>query len=335
MLFSLILSSITFFFALPLLSSPADRSVFNHEMIIKFKTAKLTIRRMSLEVESLEEITTKTLPKDFVQFKRFATFFENVPFKNPIFSYFIPVLKEIIETKDTSLMIIKLTIGDMDIRNVPDWELELFGTMDDAQTEGPLIQCPRPMSSVLLKKVSRNIMIPKTFIFYQITLSALQGNTDSIAKVRHAIAASNLDQPNFNFPDVFREFLFKKRISNLIVLIAAQTDLEKQNYSGQAPIHISATSGNAMLVELLLFLGVNPSLRDSYRGGCTPLHYAAFHGKVEVASILLRNGADTAIENSFHKTPLDFALITNHQQIIGLLVGPAKADCCASIDYIV
>lgn len=85
---------------------------------------------MSLEVESLEEITTKTLPNGFIQFKKFATFFLNVPFENPLFSYFIPVLKKIIETKYTSLLIIKLTIGDMDIRKVPDWELKLFGTIN-------------------------------------------------------------------------------------------------------------------------------------------------------------------------------------------------------------
>lgn len=51
----------------------------------------------------------------------------------------------------------------------------------------------------------------------------------------------------------------------MIVLLAAQTDLEKENDLGQAPVHITAILGNAMLVELLLFLGVNPSLRDCYR----------------------------------------------------------------------
>lgn len=47
MLFSIMLSSIFFLalpLALPLLSSPVDRFVFNHEMILKFKAAKLTIR---------------------------------------------------------------------------------------------------------------------------------------------------------------------------------------------------------------------------------------------------------------------------------------------------
>lgn len=85
---------------------------------------------------------------------------------------------------------------------------------------------------------------------------------------------------------------------------------------GLTPLHIAATKGDIQIVELLINK-VDVDFRDSER--FTPLSYAAMNGHKEVVQLLVAKGADIQSRDEKGKTPLDYATQNGHLDIIELL----------------
>ena len=83
-------------------------------------------------------------------------------------------------------------------------------------------------------------------------------------------------------------------------------------------IWTAAEEGNVEAVKGYLAIGVNVDERDeSY--GATPLQYAAMAGQTGIAKLLLIKEADLNTKNINGTTPLDWAIIKDHTEIINLL----------------
>ncbi|MBX5496613.1 MAG: ankyrin repeat domain-containing protein, partial [Bryobacteraceae bacterium] len=94
----------------------------------------------------------------------------------------------------------------------------------------------------------------------------------------------------------------------LIALAAAASDL-----------HHAARAGDLEKVKALLREGAPVNARDSLGG--TALHDAAWAGEREVVEALLDAGADVNAEHTeAGSTPLHYAVITNHLEIVKLLL---------------
>lgn len=92
---------------------------------------------------------------------------------------------------------------------------------------------------------------------------------------------------------------------------------------GLTPLHLAAGSGHAAVVKLLLKMGADPNLPNSY-GHWTPLHEAAQKGQRAAAEALLAGCADvnaaTSTLDGGGRTPLHEALTAGHKEIAILLL---------------
>lgn len=63
---------------------------------------------------------------------------------------------------------------------------------------------------------------------------------------------------------------------------------------GEHCLHLSALSGNADIVKLLLDKGANPDIRSNWEQGLRmhPLSWSTFYGRYEIIELLLKAGAD-------------------------------------------
>ncbi|KAG6837337.1 hypothetical protein H0H93_011432 [Arthromyces matolae] len=86
---------------------------------------------------------------------------------------------------------------------------------------------------------------------------------------------------------------------------------------GQALLSFCQSEQFEEAEELLRDEGTDPNV--AYEDGMTGLHLAAANNSLEWAALLLRYGANKNIENDEGKTPLDYAILTNAEQVITLL----------------
>ena len=97
-------------------------------------------------------------------------------------------------------------------------------------------------------------------------------------------------------------------------LIARDADVNK---TGWAPLHYAASRGQIPMIDLLLEHHAYIDAESPNR--TTPLMMAAGYGSVQATRILLRAGADATLKNAEGLTALDFAL------------GFGKADSAAAL----
>jgi ankyrin repeat protein len=102
------------------------------------------------------------------------------------------------------------------------------------------------------------------------------------------------------------------------LLLASKADVNIRNYNGWTPLHTAAWKGHKDVAELLLANNADVNAKDY--GDDTPLHTAASVGRLEVAEVLLANKADVNPQAGKRGvTPLDFASIGGHQNVVELL----------------
>jgi hypothetical protein len=84
-------------------------------------------------------------------------------------------------------------------------------------------------------------------------------------------------------------------------------------------LRVSARFGFLKLAKLELDMGANPNLSygPEYQ---TPLMLAAKYGSLEVVKLLLQRGADPTIASGSGKTPLIYAMINGHFDILDVLM---------------
>mmetsp|Transcript_8684 Transcript_8684/g.15107 ORF Transcript_8684/g.15107 Transcript_8684/m.15107 type:complete len:196 (-) Transcript_8684:656-1243(-) len=70
--------------------------------------------------------------------------------------------------------------------------------------------------------------------------------------------------------------------------------VHKTTKDGEHCLHLSALSGNAEIVKLLLEKGADPDIRSTWEQGLRmhPLSWSTFYGRHEVIELLLEYGAD-------------------------------------------
>uniref|UniRef100_A0A1X7TSI0 Uncharacterized protein n=1 Tax=Amphimedon queenslandica TaxID=400682 RepID=A0A1X7TSI0_AMPQE len=86
---------------------------------------------------------------------------------------------------------------------------------------------------------------------------------------------------------------------------------------GCTVMHVSAHEGFQAGIEYIMSLRPE-SVHDTDKMGRTPLHYAAAMDRVHVCYHLLNKGADASQRDSDNKTPLDYALIKQHEFVVAL-----------------
>ena len=107
--------------------------------------------------------------------------------------------------------------------------------------------------------------------------------------------------------------------------IAPNLDTEKTLRS--TPLYFACAFGLTQVVEMNLS-GVWKQQMDQRCGShdAHPLFCAAYRGHADCVKLLLEAGADPLATNSYGETPLDWAIIKHHKDVIGLL-----EDCCGPL----
>ena len=115
-------------------------------------------------------------------------------------------------------------------------------------------------------------------------------------------------------------------------------DINSIHYPGFTLLQTTVVLNDKEVTELLIELGADVNYKDMY--GFTPLHLASYEGNKEIIKLLLKNGADVNPENSYKEpfckvksenntinitnknsyTPLHYAVISNHKDIVELLI---------------
>ncbi len=81
----------------------------------------------------------------------------------------------------------------------------------------------------------------------------------------------------------------------------------------------AAEYGDAKKVKTLLEAGgADPNTKDEY--GSTPLHWAALKGHLDVVELLLKHGADPNVKDEDGSTPLHDAAWNGHADVVELLL---------------
>ena len=82
--------------------------------------------------------------------------------------------------------------------------------------------------------------------------------------------------------------------------------IDSRDSDGDTPLHIVASRGDLVAVELLLSAGANPNAVGDM--GQTPLHIAISRGSPEVVAALLRHGARAGIRSELGDTAVERAI---------------------------
>jgi cytohesin len=150
--------------------------------------------------------------------------------------------------------------------------------------------------------------------------AAKKGNLEAVKKHLADGADVNAKDDAFGTTPLHRAAYYGHK-EIVVLLIAAETDVNPKNVLGTTPLHQAAARGHKEVVELLI--AADADVNAKKKDGWTPLHSAAFSGRKEIAELLIANGVDVnaKVASSLHKgkTPLDAANETNHPETADLL----------------
>lgn len=104
----------------------------------------------------------------------------------------------------------------------------------------------------------------------------------------------------------------------IVRLIVKGADINSPSYEKATPLHLTTASRNLYSTEILLLLGANRNLQDTY--GRTPLIFASEDDNLEMAELLIRYGAATDSADFKDATPLHAAVRNNSFYITDMLI---------------
>lgn len=117
--------------------------------------------------------------------------------------------------------------------------------------------------------------------------------------------------------DLFTRYIRRKTIK----------DIDAEDFSGRSPLHYAHSKATA---SMLIQCGANLHHRSSY--GLTPLHSAAQLGNLETVAFFLKSSNSiVGALDQFRRTPLHWAVLGGHLNIIKLLIeNGADINACDS-----
>ena len=98
----------------------------------------------------------------------------------------------------------------------------------------------------------------------------------------------------------------------------AVENCDHSNVNWMLVMQHSVSNDRIEIVKFLLDQGYC-TINDTSRGGLTALMFAARDSTIEMVQVLLDYGADKSIKDNYGKTAYDYAVQSNHKDIISLL----------------
>uniref|UniRef100_A0A8C5PMW0 Inversin n=1 Tax=Leptobrachium leishanense TaxID=445787 RepID=A0A8C5PMW0_9ANUR len=100
------------------------------------------------------------------------------------------------------------------------------------------------------------------------------------------------------------------------ILIENNINPNAQDYEGRTPLHCAAYGGYIGCMEVLIENKADPNIQD--KNGRTALHWSCNNGYLDAVKLLLKYYAfPNQMENTEERyTPLDYALLGGHQEVI-------------------
>lgn len=104
------------------------------------------------------------------------------------------------------------------------------------------------------------------------------------------------------------------------LLINAGATVDTFDAEGFSPLMLAVGDGRLGLVRLLIAHGANPNQKCKAHKNGTPLHLACAWNRLRVSRELVNSGADVNAVDLAGRSPLFFAVMYGHKQIIKLLI---------------
>ncbi len=135
----------------------------------------------------------------------------------------------------------------------------------------------------------------------------------------HQVNKENKD--NKHLSSLLRALVIDGRTEDVKALLKnPNIDPNTSTEKGFTPLTIAAFENSEIVKDLLKHPNINPNQARSYEDGYTALHIATILGKGEITKELLNHGAYPDKRDSNGKTPLDYAVSNNNQELVGLLL---------------
>ncbi|XP_067860997.1 inversin isoform X2 [Heptranchias perlo] len=108
-----------------------------------------------------------------------------------------------------------------------------------------------------------------------------------------------------------------KKVIQTLIKGGARVDLIDQD--GHSPLHWAALGGNADVCQILIQNLINPNVQDY--AGRTPLQCAAYGGYINCMAVLMENKADPNIQDKEGRTALHWSCNNGYLDAVKLLLG--------------
>jgi len=104
------------------------------------------------------------------------------------------------------------------------------------------------------------------------------------------------------------------------------SDVNRVADNGNTPLHVAASAGNSLALNILLKAGADPHLFNPESNGATPLHLAVLQDSIDCVVLLLGTGADPLIRMGCpaDTSAIELAKQLDHSDILKLLIGAVE-----------
>lgn len=114
-------------------------------------------------------------------------------------------------------------------------------------------------------------------------------------------------------------------IVNELLVNGSSQNLDGKDADGRCPIHYAVlVDRRTDIIKILLEHKSNANTQDN--DGCTPLHFASFYGFVHCISVLIENGAKVNLQDNLGRTALHRACQSGNVDAVKLLVSRYNAS---------
>ncbi|MEO1282914.1 MAG: ankyrin repeat domain-containing protein, partial [Pseudomonadota bacterium] len=104
------------------------------------------------------------------------------------------------------------------------------------------------------------------------------------------------------------------------ILVAAGQDPNALDNVVGAPLHWAAARGHVDAAEALVAAGAEIDIRGAPPAGLTPLQMASSSGQETMVRSLIVAGADVSVGSAGYGTPLHFAALNDHGDVVSVLL---------------